>query len=159
VINAAEYPGAAQIKVDKFNGIYALDVGDDEWPPEDLAFSAWVVHDADAIYVAVDVIDDKILIDTAEAGSDDKATWEDDSVEIFFDADHDHEPGRGALGFEGQYVLSANGAHRDNEANNPTFGATDDWFAATSRTAGGYQVEFKVKKAALSNPQDGAILG
>jgi hypothetical protein len=55
--------------------------------------------------------------------------------------------------------LSANGAWRDNEANNPTFGKEGDWFAATSTTSKGYQVEFKIKKSALSNPADGASLG
>jgi len=39
------------------------------------------------------------------------------------------------------------------------FGTNDDWFAATSTTAGGYQVEFKVKKSALRDPPDGATLG
>jgi hypothetical protein len=158
-INSAEYAGAAQIKVDTFNAVYGVDAGDDIWPVGDHAYSAWIVHDDDAIYVAVDVTDDNVAFDTAEAGSEDQSTWEDDSVEIFFDADHDHEPGRGGLGFEGQYVLSANGAWRDNEANNPTFGQDADWFAATSPTAGGYQVEFKVKKASLSSPPDGADLG
>jgi hypothetical protein len=158
-INAAEYAGAPLIKADTFNGVYALNVGDDSWPVGDHAFSAWVVHDDEAIYVAVDVTDDNIVLDTAEAGSEDQSTWEDDSVEIFFDADHNHEPGRGALGFEGQYVLTANGAWRDNEANNPTFGQEADWFAATATKTGGYQIEFKVKKTALSSPADGADLG
>jgi len=157
VIHASEYPGASEIKVNPFTGIY--DGGDDAWEIGDHGFSAWVVHDADAVYVAVDVTDDNIVTDTAEAGTDDQNTWEDDSVEIFFDADHDHEPARGALGFEGQYVLTANGAHRDNEAHNPTFGQDGDWIAATSKTATGFQVEFKVKKSALSDPQDGAIMG
>ena len=114
---------------------------------------------ADAIYVAIDVTDDMVVNDTAEAGSEDKTTWEDDSVEIFFDADHDLELGRGVGQFEGQYVFTANGAWRDNEANNPTFGRDADWFAATSKTSRGYQVEFKVKKTALFNPADGAVLG
>ncbi|HIM23410.1 MAG TPA: hypothetical protein EYM30_04335, partial [Verrucomicrobia bacterium] len=86
-------------------------------------------------------------------------TWQDDSVEIFFDADDSNDAGRGTKGFEGQYVLSANGAWRDNEANNPKFGKAGDWFAATQRTGKGYQVEFKIKKSALSNPADGASLG
>ena len=157
VIHANEYPGASEIKVDPFTGVYAG--GDDTWAPGDHSFSAWVIHDADAVYIAVDVTDDKIVTDTAEAGSEDQNTWEDDSVEIFFDADYDREPAKGALGFEGQYVLTANGAHRDNEANNPTFGKDADWFAATSKTAGGFQVEFKIKKSALSNPADGATMG
>ena len=80
-------------------------------------------------------------------------------MEIFFDADDSNDASRGTLGFEGQYVFSANGARRDNEANNPTFGKSGDWFAATTRTGKGYQVEFKINKSALSNPVDGAALG
>ncbi|MCI0534427.1 MAG: hypothetical protein L0Z50_04300 [Verrucomicrobiales bacterium] len=159
VINPAEYAGATEIKVDRSNGIYDPGSGDDTWGVGDLSYSAWVVHDADAVYVAVDVTDDNVVNDTAEAGSEDGQTWVDDSVEIFFDADYSHDAGRGAGQFEGQYVFTANGAWRDNEANNPTFGASADWFAATSKTAKGYQIEFKVKKSALFNPQDGATLG
>jgi hypothetical protein len=159
VIHSNEYPGAFEIKVDGFTGVYALEAGDDTWEVGDHAFSAWVVHDADAIYVAFDVTDDKVVNDTAKAGSEDKMTWEDDSAEIFFDADHDHEPAKGSIQFEGEYVFTANGAWRDEEANNPTFGQNGDWIAATSKTSRGYQVEFKIKKSALSNPQDGATLG
>src|SRR5262249_53885999 len=116
VIHPNEYAGAAEIKVDRFNGVYDLGSGDDTWEAGDLNYSAWVVHDAEGVYVAVDVTDEKVVNDTAEAGSEDKTTWEDDSVEIFFDADHDHEIGRGNGQFEGQYVFTANGAWRDNEA-------------------------------------------
>lgn len=48
-------------------------------------------------------------------------------------------------------MLTANGAWRDNEAANPTFGANNDWFGATQLTATGYHAEFKIKKSALSN--------
>ena len=159
VINPAEYAGASEIKVSNFTAVYGLDAGDDTWETNDLSYSAWIIHDAEAIYVAVNVTDDVVINDTAAAGSEDTTTWEDDSVEIFFDADGDREAGRGAIQFEGQYVFTANGAWRDNEANNPTFGKDADWFAATSKTAGGYQVEFKVKKSALINPADGTTLG
>ncbi len=159
VIGANEYADATETRVSNFSSIYDLGVGDDIWEATDHGYSAWVVHDADAVYVAINVTDDMVVNDTATAGSEDGTTWEDDSVEIFFDADHSHDTGRGAGQFEGQYVFTANGARRDNEANNPTFGASADWFAATSATAGGYQVEFKIKKSALFNPQDGATLG
>ena len=159
VINASEYAGAQEIKIDRFNGIYDLTAGDDTWLAGDHRFSAWVIHDADAIYVAVDATDDTIVNDSAAAGSEDGNTWLDDSVEIFFDADLDRELTHSTLPFEGQYVFTANGAWRDNEANNPTFGADADWFAATSKTTNGYQIEFKVKKSALFNPADGATLG
>jgi hypothetical protein len=48
-------------------------------PP--IIFTAWVIHDAEAIYVAVNVTDDNVVTDTAEAGSEDQATREDDSIE------------------------------------------------------------------------------
>jgi hypothetical protein len=159
-INSAEYAGANEIKIDPHTGQFEMGAGDDTFEATDLGFSAWAVHDADAIYVAIDVIDDNVVSDTAEAGSEDGSTWEDDSMEIFFDADLAREFGHSAtLQFEGQYVFTANGAWRDNEALNPTFGADTDWFAATSKTDRGYQVEFKVKKSALANPADGATVG
>ena len=49
--------------------------------------------------------------------------------------------------FEGQFVLTPNGARRDNEANNPTWGENADWFAATTEADGGYQMEFKFSRA------------
>ena len=158
-INAAEYAGAREIKIDPYNGIYDGTSGDNTWLPTDHAFSAWVTHDATAIYVAVDATDDMVVNDSAAPGSEDGNTWVDDSVEIFFDADLDRELGHSVTPFEGQYVFTANGAWRDNEANNPTFGQGNDWYAATTRTDHGYQIEFKVMKTALLDPKDGATLG
>ena len=43
--------------------------------------------------MAVDVRDDKIVTDSAEAGSEDGQTWVDDSVEIFFDVDDSNDAG------------------------------------------------------------------
>ncbi|MCI0539209.1 MAG: hypothetical protein L0Z50_28715 [Verrucomicrobiales bacterium] len=158
-INSAEYAGDQEITVNPVNGLFYIPLSDDAIDPTDLNYKAWVVHDADAIYVAVDVTDEKVVTDSAEAGSEDMSTWDDDSVELFFDADNSKDLGKGTAGFEGQHVLTANGAWRDNEANNPTFGAANDWFAATTQTATGYQIEFKVKKAGLSNPADGSSIG
>ncbi|MBT5708345.1 MAG: hypothetical protein HOI66_18685, partial [Verrucomicrobia bacterium] len=95
-----------------------------------------------------------------EAGSEDGQTWVDDSIEIFFDADESNIQGRDqATMFEGQFVLTPNGAYRDNEANNPQFGADGDWFAQTSETAKGYQMEFKVNKSALLGIGEGDTVG
>ncbi len=158
-ISAGEYDGAEEIKVNPYTAMYDLRSADDMFEPGDCGFSAWVVHDDEAVYVGVDVTDDTIVTDSAEPGTEDGSTWLDDSVEIFFDADNSDDNGRGAELFEGQYVLTANGAWRDNEANNPFFGEADDWYAATTTTADGYQVEFKVTKAAILDPADGAVLG
>ena len=158
-INASEYPGAEEINIDGTTGVFDIPSGDDTATPADLSYKAWIVHDADSIYVAVNVTDDKVSTDSAEAGSENGSTWEDDSVEIFFDPNNSKDAGRGGEPFEGQYVLTANGAWRDSEANNPKFGPANDWFAATAKTATGYAVEFRVKKAALLNPADGTSIG
>lgn len=158
-INASEYAGATQISMDSQSAIFDIPSGDDTAEPADLSYRAWIVHDTNAIYIAVDVTDDSVNNDSAEAGSEDSTTWEDDSVEVFFDADNSKDDGRGVELYEGQYVFTANGAWRDAEANNPTFGAEADWFAATTRTATGYAVEFKIMKSALLNPADDASLG
>jgi len=163
IINAAEYAGAQKVHLGGAVGLW--DFGgpsDDTFPEATLNYDWWIVHTDDAIYVAVNVVDDQVINDEADAtpGSEDGSTWLDDSVEIFFDSDNTKNLGGPNIDFEGQYVFTANGARRDNEARNPTFGSGPaDWFAATSRTATGYQVEFKIPKANLQNPTNGATMG
>ena len=95
------------------------------------------------------IAEDDVISDTAEAGSEDGSPgWM--TTEVFFDADDSNDAGRdNTAQFEGQFVLTPNGARRDNEANNPTWGENADWFAATTEADGGYQMEFKFSKAAL----------
>jgi len=157
IILPGEYAGAEKIAIDAHSAVFDVLAGGDTWPVGDCQYEAWAVHTADAVYVAVDVVDDVITTDTAEAGSQDGSTWEDDSVEVFFDADNDKEPGRGSQNYEGQYVMTANGAWRTAEAHNAVLGS--EWNAVATRTYRGYQVEFKVLKSALLNPADGATLG
>ncbi|HOL95865.1 MAG TPA: sugar-binding protein [bacterium] len=167
IISAGEYANAPAIAIDRHSGFYEGEVGDDadSWLDGDHRYEAWIVHDDHAIYVAVDVTDDIISTDSAEAGSEDGTTWEDDSVEIFFDANNDksliqtnndlsvHPP------FEGQYVVTANGAVRDAEASNPVFGEAGDWYGAASTTAKGYQIEARLNKSLFQNPADGTSIG
>jgi hypothetical protein len=157
-IDANEYT-STDIPINPATGQAQTSAGIDTWPAGTFEAMAWVTHDATAVYVAVDVIDTTVVTDTADAGSEDGNTWEDDSVEIFFDADLDRNHGGASQDFEGQYVLTANGAHRDNEARNPTFGQDADWYGATTATSKGYQIEFKVKKSALLNPVTGTKMG
>jgi hypothetical protein len=164
VINAAEYAGATEIKLDPHRVVYSLDEGDDTWTAADQTFSFWVVHTTDAVYVAVNVIDDQIVNDTVAPGTDGNV-WQDDSVEILFDANHDHTvrnpPGEV---FSGQWMnFTANGAWRDDTTtaseSSTNFGPARAWFAATSKTTNGYQIEFVIQKSLLLDPQDGATLG
>ena len=151
-VNDDEYADAEAVLVNRFTGIYDIPSGDDDWEQGDHEFTYQVVHDPDAIYVGVKVIDDEIFHDSAEADSEDMQTWQDDSVEIFFDPDDSNDSGRGGKNYEGQYVMTANGARRDMEANDPAFGPQEDWFAVARETSNGYSVEFKVSKSALLNP-------
>jgi hypothetical protein len=160
VVHADEYEGALPIVLNGHTGSYHIGVGNDEWEEGDHSLTGWVVHDEDSIYVAVIAQDDVISTDTAEAGSEDGQTWVDDSIEVFFDADDSNDATRDDTAqFEGQFVLTPNGARRDNEANNPTWGENADWFAATTAADGGYQMEFKFSKAALLGVSEGDRLG
>ncbi|MBN2329590.1 MAG: hypothetical protein JXR73_20785 [Candidatus Omnitrophica bacterium] len=76
---------------------------------------------------------------------------------MLFDADDSNESGSGTRGFEGQYVLTSNVIHRDLKANDSVI--NEDWVGAASLTNTGYQVEFKILKANLSDPADGAASG
>ncbi len=158
LILPAEYAGAQRIVVRGPHAIYDIPSGDDTWPAGDCEYDAWIVHTADAVYVAMDVVDDLITTDSVpDPTTENGSTWEDDSVEIFFDADSSKDLGRGTQLFEGQYVMTAAGAWRTAEANNPVFGT--DWTGMATRTFRGYQVEFQVKKSSLLNPADGASMG
>lgn len=160
VVNKGEYGTAAEMVVNQFTGVYDLGAGDNDYLLGDHDYSAYITHDDTAVYVGISVTDDAVLTDTAEAGSEDGSTWEDDAMEIFFDVDNTLDIGHpSTVVGDGQYVLTPNGAHRDAEANNPNFGADQDWFGVATQTSKGYDIEFKVTKAILGNPKDGATMG
>ena len=70
----------------------------------------------------LDVTDDDIVTNTAEAGTEDGSAGWMIQIELFIDADYSRISGRdSAFQFEGRFVLTPNGL-RDNEANNPLFG-------------------------------------
>lgn len=160
VVNSGEYGNAVEMVNNSFAGVYDTGSGDNDYLVGDHDYSTWITHDDNAVYVAVSVTDDVISTDTAEAGSEDGTTWEDDAIEIFFDIDNTLELGHSSTVVgDGQYVMTPNGAWRDNEANNPLFGESDDWYGVTTVTGKGYDVEFKITKAILGNPADGSTMG
>jgi hypothetical protein len=150
-VNDDEYPGAEVVEVNSSTGIFV--VGDDS-QEEDNRYAWRLTHDQEAIYVGVKVWDTQIVADTAEANSEDGQTWVDDSVEIFFDSNESNKADRGQPAdeeYDGQFVFTTNGAWRDNEANNPTYGEDADWWAQSTVADDGmsYEIEFVVKKATL----------
>ncbi|MDA7613677.1 hypothetical protein N8586_00950 [Verrucomicrobiales bacterium] len=149
-IEDGEYPGADIVSINPFTGVFR--VGDDQPEADDVSFDWRVTHNEDSIYVAVRVTDDVVFSDTATAESEDEQTWNDDSVEIFFDSNESNLSGRDQEEmFDGQFVFTPNGAWRDNEANNPTYGPEGDWWAQTTTAEDGksWDVEFLIKKSAL----------
>ena len=137
--------------------------GNDTFPEGDHDYSAWVIYTNDAIYVAVDVTDNSVVTDTAEAGTEGGNTWEDDSAEIFFDGDLDKFAGASGFSYEGQYVITPNGAVRAVEAGSAALNV--DWWAGASLTAKGYSLEYKIPIVNLNNPdgtkdiKDGSVIG
>ncbi len=150
-VNDDEYPNAEVVEVNPATGVFV--VGDDS-VEEDNRYAWRVTHDQDAIYVGVKVWDTMIVADTAEPNSEDGRTWVDDSVEIFFDSNESNKVSRGVPAdemYDGQFVFTTNGAWRDNEANNPTYGENADWWAQSTVADDGmsYEIEFLVKKDTL----------
>ncbi|PYI86465.1 MAG: hypothetical protein DME26_09000, partial [Verrucomicrobia bacterium] len=158
-INTGEYAGAAEIHVNAQIGIVYVPGGDDDLPLTDLDYKAYVVHDDNAVYIAVDVTDDVISSDTVDAAiaagmtpADGFHTWEDDSVELFFDVDNSRNLG-GATAqapgvFEGQYTLTPQNTYFNGS---PSVLATNgfQWFGKSSLTPTGYHIEFKIPKSTL----------
>ena len=60
MVNAAEYEGALPIVLNSTR-VPTMLAGNDEWEEGDHSLTGWVVHDEDAIYVAVIAEDDVIF--------------------------------------------------------------------------------------------------
>jgi hypothetical protein len=92
----------------------------------------------------------------------DLVTWEDDSIELFFDVDNSKAFGGGtALGdgvFEGQYTQTHKGFYFDGSPSKEAQKGVH-WFGNGSLTPGGYQLEFKIPKTSLGSPADGSSMG
>lgn len=133
----------------------------------DQSFDFYAMHDADYLYIAIDVKDDEVITDSAEAGSEDSTTWYDDAAEIFIDGNHSHTPGRtGETGLHlgGQFVITPNQAYRDAEASEvePVFYGPEadmDWYALTSLTSTGYIAEYRLKKSSIFDAPDRTLIG
>ncbi len=133
----------------------------------DLSFLVWTMYDDTYFYVAVAVRDFDLVTHLGSA-EEDGETWNEDSVEIFIDGNHnavqenvnDH-PEEYATG--GQFVFTAGGAHRDKEAGDPTFGdgPDSDWYAAAydNDDFTGINYEFRIKRSKIGNPQRGDVIG
>ncbi len=148
VLGNGEWAGVAYVPT--------LTVAGDTAPADaaDLSAQFYIMHDAQYIYVAADVTDSVMASDPATANN-----WENDTVEIFFDMDHDHSDGRIQPG--GQFALTWDGTVLGGnlQADFEGRGGADSWSAAAATRAGGYVIEFRLLKSAFGSPADGATVG
>ena len=162
VIDLSEYPGAVEQIVNQYTGNTSTE--DDAWEAGDLEMSAWVVHDEDYIYVAVDVLDDVIVNDTVPAsGPSDGNTWDDDGIEIYFDSDetnrHNYFGPAHLPRHEGNYNITSNNAF-GGPPTGPVYGDDPDadYYSLITLTDDGYQLEFRIKKLALTIPGEDVLM-
>ncbi len=142
--------------------------GDDEPVDDtDLSYRVWIMYDDEYLYVSVAVLDLE-LGQKLSPSEEDGATWNEDSVEIFIDGNHNAVEGNVNDHPEeyesgGQFVLTSLGARRDKEAGDPSFGEgpDDEWYASVfdNDTYDGYNYEFRIKLSKIGNPEKGDTIG
>jgi hypothetical protein len=133
----ADWDGIPFTSVTPANGIFDPAAKPTD-SPDDLSFRFALCHDDEALYVAVEVTDDIICVDSCPAGSISCPAWNADAIEVFIDGNHNHAPdsrvGDGSeLAFGGEFALVANGAANSDYSGYPkTFGHRDTWQGATN---------------------------
>jgi len=158
-ISPGEYDDAFSVDVrfdypDSPPGIVALGSVSDS---TDLSYKVYAMYDADNLYIAVDVTDDQIYVDSPDE------PWEDDRVEVRIDGDevsNDPWPNCNEEGF--QIMVNADGSVGSLGL---TYGT--DWFAAAGLRTGGYIVEFRIPLSSIdmkdgpgeTNPTLGSSVG
>ena len=136
---------------------------------QDLSFRFAVGHDADALYVAVVVTDDRTVADSCKPGSISAPAWDDDAVEIFLDGNHNGTPdsridGGKELHFGGEFSLIANGAAMSDFSGYPqSFGklwnGASNYAAVTNGTAQVMAYEFRMTWATMGLKNMPKIIG
>jgi hypothetical protein len=103
---------------------------------KDLSFRFAVCHDGEALYVGVEVTDDRRQTDDTQPGETNARAWWDDAVEVFIDGDHNRAPNARDLERReyltgGEFSLASNGAATSHCSGWPdTFGKPDFWQGA-----------------------------
>lgn len=132
-----DWRGIAWTCVTPRNGVF-----DTEATPtadsNDLSFRFAVCHDDDALYIAVETRDDAVWADSTPPDNIEAPAWDDDSIEIFIDGNHNRAlDARSADGaeqkFGGEFSIVANGAATSQFSGFPrTFGQAKFWQGATN---------------------------
>lgn len=155
----ADWKGVGFVEVTPADGVFDRESGLTA-DPRDLHFAFAVANDSAYLYVAVRIVDDRIVLDSNRDGEDVHArAWMDDAVEIFLDGDHSHSPdGRDTAGVEyrtgGEFAVVANGATTSDQSGAPgSEGDPHSWTAAASYgppPAPAYQAPFDAAAGGFS---------
>ncbi len=119
----------------------------------ELSYVFHVMYDETYIYVAASLTDDDIQTDTAAAKSQDQQTWQDDCMEIYFDANHDHTTGD-------QFAITPVNAVRF--PGGRTFGedpGTDDYVVAAVHGDNNWQLEARILIKQYGDLKEGSVIG
>ncbi|MEW6238485.1 MAG: sugar-binding protein [Candidatus Omnitrophota bacterium] len=164
-ISAGEYEGAYLFKFDRANAVApGVLISGPSYTPEQSSLTIRVFHDADNIYVAMDMVDP--LVDYTSSAN----VWECDGVELYLDGDYSKSNPKDANMFGFQATVIGNGVRT--AGNDPPTPvelpgggyASDDgqyWnFGAKGKADNsGFIVEYKVDKNMVLDPLTIKIVG
>ncbi len=103
------------------NGVWDAEYGRTA-EPGNCSFSFRVVRYTDGFGVKATVLDDVVVADDCKPGSVSCPSWDDDTLQCFFDGDNDKSPDSRAgngLFYGGEYTLVANGAAQSDFSGHP----------------------------------------
>ncbi len=148
-ISNNEWPDGIEVTPD--NGFWDPSVaGGNE---TELSYVFHVMYDANYIYVAASMTDDDIQTDSAAAKSQDGNTWNDDCMEVYFDADHDHADGD-------QFAITPNEAVRFPAGKSFGDDPGDDYYVvAAIHGDNNWQFEAQYLISQYGNLQAGSVIG
>ena len=133
----SDWEGIAFVEVTPATGVFDLESKPTD-DPDDLRYRFALCHDDRALYVAVEVHDDALQLDTTKTGEIHARAWQDDAVEVFIDGNHNRAAdARIKTGVEyafgGEFSLTAGNAATSNCTGWPdSFGKPDYWQGAAA---------------------------
>ncbi len=131
----------------------------------EVSYTFYVMYDVNYLYVAAALEDDDIQTDSAAEGSINGNTWQDDSIEIFVDGNHNRAPDAfvdAEYPFGGQYVITAGNAIRYENSGAQSFGdgPDDDYYAvADIKDENHWEMEARLRLGSFGSPRRGDVIG
>lgn len=133
-----DWQGVKFVEVNSQNGVFDGESSKAD-NDKDLCYKFAVCYDEKALYVAVEVKDDKLVTDDTNTGEKAGKCWMDDAVEVFLDGNHNRasnarDQAKLEYQFGGEFSLTANGAATSNCTGWPkSFGNKKYWSGAVTR--------------------------